>query len=233
MSDQSPTVPARMIIGAGIMALGVLMLLDALEVFDTDRVIRAWPVILIVIGLLMLQRGARTGRWVGGAVLTLIGGIFLAQELGWLTVGIDRLWPLFIIFAGLGILLRGSRSRGRYGRKSSPHAVGGDHVSEFAILCGLTPRVTSDSFQGGDVSAFMGGCELDLRGADIEGDVDLRVFALMGGIEIIVPPDWSVDPRVTPFMGGVEDKTRPLDEPSGKRLTLSGFVMMGGVEIHN
>jgi predicted membrane protein len=93
--------------------------------------------------------------------------------------------------------------------------------------------VTSKSFKGGEINAFMGGCELDLRDADIEGEVEINVFALMGGIQIAVPPDWNVNARVTPFMGGMEDKTRSSERSPDKRLTLSGFVMMGGIEVTN
>jgi hypothetical protein len=54
----------------------------------------------------------------------------------------------------------------------------------------------------------------------------------MGGIEIKVPPDWSVECRATAFLGGVEDKTVPPAQAT-KRLVIEGFVMMGGVEVRN
>ena len=59
------------------------------------------------------------------------------------------------------------------------------------------------------------------------------MFAVMGGFEIIVPDTWSVRVEVTPFMGGIEDKTQARPGPSAPRLVVRGFVMMGGVEIKN
>ena len=59
------------------------------------------------------------------------------------------------------------------------------------------------------------------------------MFAMWGGIEMRVPEDWTVSRRVTPLLGGVEDKTRPPQGASAHRLMLRGFAIMGGVEIKN
>ena len=79
----------------------------------------------------------------------------------------------------------------------------------------------------------MGGCEIDLRQASIDGEAVIDVFALWGGIEIRVPEDWTVVSRVMPILGGVEDKTRPPQTAAGKRLVVRGFVVMAGVEMKN
>ena len=34
-------------------------------------------------------------------------------------------------------------------------------------------------------------------------------------------------------MGGMEDKTQSSERNPNKKLTLRGFVMMGGIEVHN
>ena len=47
----------------------------------------------------------------------------------------------------------------------------------------------------------MGGCEIDLRQAAIDGEAVIDVFAIWGGIEIRVPEDWTVVGRVTPAHG--------------------------------
>jgi hypothetical protein len=55
----------------------------------------------------------------------------------------------------------------------------------------------------------------------------------MGGIEIVVPPSWSVVSKVIPFMGGFEDETKQPPGGSGPRLIVRGFAVMGGIGIKN
>jgi hypothetical protein len=55
---------------------------------------------------------------------------------------------------------------------------------------------------------------------------------MWGGIEIKVPPDWTVVSKVDPILGGYEDKTTsPKDEL--KRFVVRGTVVMGGLEVKN
>jgi len=58
----------------------------------------------------------------------------------------------------------------------------------------------------------------------------IDVFAMWGGIEVRVPEGWAVENRVFPFLGGVEDRTRPAPDAT-QRLVLKGMVVMGGMEI--
>ena len=105
-------------------------------------------------------------------------------------------------------------------------------VSAMAILGAVSRGSNVRHFRGGDLTAIMGGCELDLRHASLEDDVVIDVFALWGGIEIRVPEEWTIDSQILPILGGVEEKTR-RPPASGPRVTLRGFAIMSGVEIKN
>jgi len=48
-----------------------------------------------------------------------------------------------------------------------------------------------------------------------------------------VPEGWRVISELTPFMGGIEDKSRTSTQPTAPCLVLRGFVMMGGLEVRN
>jgi predicted membrane protein len=117
---------------------------------------------------------------------------------------------------------------------------GPGRISIFAALA-ASKRSSSDSpFRGGDMTAFMGGCQLDLRLASIPrgGEAVIDVFAVMGGLEVWVPQGWAVVSQVFPFMGGVDDKRLPPLEPLSSpdtrpKLVLRGMVLMGGLVIKN
>ncbi len=46
----------------------------------------------------------RSGRFLGGIVLIVLGAIFLVEA--YTNYGFDRLWPLLLIAIGIGVLLK-------------------------------------------------------------------------------------------------------------------------------
>ena len=106
-------------------------------------------------------------------------------------------------------------------------------MTVVAIMAGVARGNNSPAFRRADLFAFMGGCEIDLRKAAINGEAIIDLFCMWGGIEIRVPEDWTVVSQIVPLMGGVDDKTRPPQTASAHRLTLRGMALMGGVEIKN
>ncbi len=229
MSARDSSFSLRMLLGGALTTFGIALALDALDIVEVDQIFRFWSVLPIAIGVTLLVRARGGGAWFPGAVLLLVGTGFLLEELGYLRYGFDAIWPLIIILVGLAIMSRGFRPR-----KRAVEQVPVDSIRTYAVLCSSNPGSSSKSFRGGDASAFMGGVEVDLSHADI-GDEPaiLDVFALMGGIEVTVPRNWTVDSRVTPFMGGMEDSTDRSQSDPAKLLVVKGFVMMGGVSIKN
>jgi hypothetical protein len=138
-------------------------------------------------------------------------------------------WPLLLVLAGGSLVWRGIA-----GRSSSAGAAdANDTISGVAVMAGVARRSNAADFRGGELTAIMGGCEIDLRAASItSGDAVIEVFALWGGIEIRVPEDWTVIGKIVPVMAGFEDSTRPPRE-ANKRLIIKGLVVMGGVEVKN
>lgn len=81
---------------------------------------------------------------------------------------------------------------------------------------------------------LMGGVELDFREAMLgPGVTEVTAFALMGGIEIIVPPGMDVEARGLGIMGGFDHTDEaPLESDSERpQLRIRGLACMGGVEI--
>jgi hypothetical protein len=84
------------------------------------------------------------------------------------------------------------------------------------------------------VTAFMGGACLDFREANLDAGVtEVYVLAIMGGVEIIVPPGLRVESNGIGIMGGFDHggPGTASSDPRAPVLRVSGLAMMGGVEI--
>lgn len=83
-------------------------------------------------------------------------------------------------------------------------------------------------------TAIMGSVELDFREAVLAGPhTRVTAVALMGGIEIIVPPDVRVETSGIALLGGFDhDDTRPEPPPEDAPvLHVDGLALMGGVSV--
>jgi len=223
-----PSTP-RIVFGVLVVTLGVLFLLDNLGFLYAEDILRYWPAGLIAIGVAVLSQAGRSGGRLAGVIWIAVGGWLLAEELGLIRVHFWDFWPILLVLLGGSIIWRAVAPRAARGLREDDESA----VRALAIMSGIERTSTSREFSGGELTAVMGGCELDLRGAAITASpAVLDVFAVWGGIEVRVPEGWAVENRVFPFLGGVEDRTRPAPD-STQRLVVKGMVVMGGVEIKN
>ncbi|GAA2416986.1 DUF1707 domain-containing protein [Actinomadura vinacea] len=80
--------------------------------------------------------------------------------------------------------------------------------------------------------AFWGGGKIDLREARFaSGEVRIRVFAIMGGIEVIAPDDLTVHVTGIGVMGGFNHRASGPGVPGSPRVTVSGLSFWGGVNV--
>jgi class 3 adenylate cyclase len=81
--------------------------------------------------------------------------------------------------------------------------------------------------------AVMGGCKLDLRDAEIQGErLDITAVSIMGGVKIVVPEGIEVDVGGVSIMGGKHVKVRDLPpRPGTPVIHVRVLSLMGGVEV--
>ena len=208
--------------------------LEQLGVPQAYHLLRFWPAALIVLGLAMLQRTDKHSTW-RALILIGVGTWLLLNTLGLVNVDLwEFIVPLLLVFFGARIMMRNHSSSSahpeiypaRFLRPAPPPPARGPsgfdstspgpnnpvHASQFAMLGSCKRRWGKSVFRGADMTAFMGGCELDLRDA-LMGAGELAVidvFVMMGGVNIFVPPHWTVSQEIVPLMGGVHDKTHSV-----------------------
>ncbi|MFH8340321.1 DUF1707 domain-containing protein [Streptomyces sp. AM6-12] len=82
--------------------------------------------------------------------------------------------------------------------------------------------------------AFMGGADIDLRDADFaDREVEINVVAIMGGVQVTVPPGVEVVVRGLGIMGAFEHPRDEgfTEEPGAPRVIIGGFAFWGGVGV--
>ncbi|WP_181143634.1 DUF1707 SHOCT-like domain-containing protein [Streptomyces cinnamoneus] len=79
---------------------------------------------------------------------------------------------------------------------------------------------------------FWGGGEIDLREARFEDrEVVIRCIAVMGGMQVTVPPDLDVHVSGIGVMGGFDDKASGTGTPGSPTVRVTGFAFWGGVGV--
>lgn len=80
--------------------------------------------------------------------------------------------------------------------------------------------------------AVLGGADLDFRDCPLPPVTDVRCFAVMGGVEIIVPPDVVVQSSGLGILGGFEHRGGTESPPPGAPvIRITGLAVMGGVHV--
>ncbi|MGC0382897.1 DUF1707 SHOCT-like domain-containing protein [Streptomyces sp. SAI-129] len=81
--------------------------------------------------------------------------------------------------------------------------------------------------------AFWGGGEIDLREADFStGEVVINCIAIMGGMNVVVPPGVEVVVRGIGIMGGFDHSEEGVPgDPGAPRVVVTGFAFWGGVGV--
>ena len=65
------------------------------------------------------------------------------------------------------------------------------------------------------------------------GVTEISVFAILGGVEIIVPPDLQVESGGIGILGGFDcaEEVRRGYDPDAPRLKINGLAILGGAEV--
>jgi predicted membrane protein len=183
----------------------------------------------------MIQNGFRTGSTVG----FIIGIMLLAQYYVDFNFNLWKLIvPAILILIGLQIMFQNVfhktpkyfEQNVNFNGNQGQTYTGGAKSDYSAIFASNRVNVT-DTFIGTSLNAVFGGIVLDLRNAQIPGDVTINAQAIFGGIDIYVPAGVKVKVSNVPVFGGVSNKTMQSNDPSAPTIYLNSTCMFGGIDI--
>jgi hypothetical protein len=120
-------------------------------------------------------------------------------------------------------------------------------LNEVNIFWGGKRRIVAKNFVGGEIVSIFGGFDIDLREADILGNVaEIELVTIFGGGDIWVPMNWEIVMETVGIFGGCGDRTRHPDypiagassaggsaAPQPKKLIIKGVAIFGGMNVKN
>lgn len=145
---------------------------------------------------------------------------------------LGRLFRLVIIGWFVGMIAAAFAALSLKRRLSPTLDESADEITAVAIFGPLAFHSTSQSFRGGEVECWYGGGVIDLRDAQLAPEgATLRVRAIFGGGQIVVPPTWKVVSRMT-GLGGIQD-IRPAQGHAAidPELVIEGTLVAGGFAV--
>ncbi|MBQ1092576.1 DUF1707 domain-containing protein [Streptomyces sp. B93] len=117
----------------------------------------------------------------------------------------------------------------------SGRIVGGEGSSRWgvAVMSGFQRKGRWTAPRRFNSFAFWGGGEIDLREANFaDREVVVNCVAIMGGINVVVPPGVDVEVRGIGVMGGFDQREDGAPgDPGAPRVIVTGFAFWGGVGV--
>ena len=219
----------KIIWGVILVCIGILLTLNALDVFEINFFSDGWWTLFIIIpnAVELFTKKEKFSSFVGlsiGVVLLLCCKEIIDFVLVW-----KLLIPATVLIIGLRLL-----TNGIFGNKSNvllKNAKKDGNTSRVGCgaLSGCNMDCSGEIFQGAELTAAFGGVKCDLRNAIIEEDCGIQVSAIFGGIEILVPENVNVKVNTNSLFGVVSDETKRKD--NSPTLYIGGICMFGGVKI--
>lgn len=195
----------KLIWGVILLAVGVIIALNAFGVTDINLWFPGWWTLFIIVPSVV---GIFTERdkW-GGFIGLLIGVVLLAWQLFELDFSFvwKLLLPAIIIVIAVKLIVAGFRNK-KDDNVVVNINIDGEISAGTAIFGGKDMNFDGQVFDGAELTAIFGGVECDLRGAIIEHDCTIRATSIFGGIDILMPKGVNVKVNSTNIFGGTSDE---------------------------
>jgi predicted membrane protein len=237
---------SRIVAGTILVGVGIALLLRNLG-FLLPHWLFTWPVILILVGIYTgFKHNFKNSSWI---ILIAVGAFFLVSKFIPTLHLEPYFWPLLIIAAGIIYIIKPNKhswSNWDNNKKlgdapnnswnTSEENIAVDSNDEFAVrsvFSGVKRNIITKNFKRGKITTVFGGAEIDMSQADMTSPSYINIDVAFGGIEIVVPANWTIQNDVQGVFHGVEDKryNNVVTIDPNKVLVLKGNCAFGGIEV--
>ncbi len=217
--------------GIVLVAIGVIIGLNAIGVLDVDIFFDGWWTLLIIIPSFIgiFTEGEKLFNVIGvclGAFLLLCCRDVLEFSLLW-KLGI----PIIIVVIGLKMIF-GGIFKNKSDKVIQNNRINGVNIVKHnAMFSGSDANYSGEMFYGTELSAIFGSVTCDLRSAFIEQDCVIKAVSIFGGVDIYVPEGVNVKVHSTSIFGGVSNDEHKNSQDNSHTIFINAVCLFGGVDI--
>lgn len=216
-----------MIAGIIIIIIGLIYLLNTLNIgIDIDFDI-VWPLILIVLSIYYGIKNRKIE--ISNIILLFIGAWFLLENSHMMSNAIEELfWPILLILTGISIIVY----KINFNKKIASKVEHDGRLNYSGIFGGIEETVRNNNFKGAVVNAIFGGVELDLSEVVVtEKEIVIETTSIFGGIDLKMPKGYNIIVNSFVIFGGNENKYNELYDDKKNTIHINCISIFGGTEI--
>ena len=230
---------AKYVIGLGFIAAGAVIMgknfgVDFLSNIDIWYVVNLiWPLFIVAIGVELIPKSKLPVKLIGMFII-LIGASLFVNNMGIWNIDLSFIWnnmfAILIIIFGLIIISSSVSTKGSGGKQA----------------IGSSITIDSKTFrpEKHDYEVLFGSIKMDLENHRFERDYEMKLSAVLGSMEIILPRDVNVRFTGSATLGGVKIRGKsysgiysPIDhkievEGSTKTLVIDANAVFGEIDFY-
>lgn len=215
--------------GIVLVAVGVILALNALNITDIDIFFKGWWTLFIIVPSFISLFADRDKT--GGIIGMILGIILLLSARG--LVDYTMIWklalPAVVIVVGLELIFHNAFDKSA--RDTFKKLKDGSSLrSSAAIFATKEDNCSGQTFTGAEYSTLFGTVNCDISDAIFERDVLIKTHNIFGTVKIIVPDGVNVVTNSHSLFGGVSSEIINRKE-NEITVYVEGYCLFGSVEI--
>lgn len=216
----------KIILGLLFIIIGVVVLLNSLEVTNINLFFDGWWTLFIIVPSIvgLFNDNDKTGNFIG----LVIGVLLLLMACDILSWGllVKLFLPLILIIIGLSILFKETINSNVSKKVNDKY----ENLENITATFGEQKIKVEKKYDGSNIDAIFGGVKLNLEDATLDSETVIKASAIFGGITIELPKGVLVKVKATPVFGGVNNHY-PSEKNSDKVIYIEALALFGGVDI--